>query len=117
MKQSRRLKKDLARALRHGRSSAPPQLRGYSFRCICGLEVSGIYRLSKIELALQARTGKLAPLNKKKVVCRVMRGAAAGQKWSQTAGHDVGCGRTLEDVEQELARRKQDGVALWAKVA
>ena len=92
-------------------------LRGYRFRCICGLWVTGSYPLSKEEAELSTGARVLVPLDPTRAVCRVYRGKAAGQPLSVVDDHDVGCGRTLEKVLQELDDRKGMGVPAWAKAS
>lgn len=72
-------------------------LRAYRFGCVCGRHVRGNYvlRLSRLQEALFESRGIVPPLDKRKAVC-------------------PRCGRTMEQVEEELAKRKAEGIPAWA---
>ena len=75
--------------------------RGYTFVCLCGLHVEGKYAVEG-----EIRKGEpVPPIDPKRAVCQVARGSAGGQPNSTTGIHYVGCGRTLADLNEELAQR------------
>lgn len=79
-------------------------LRGYTFKCLCGRQVVGTYSITAEEFNSQTENG-LAPIDKKRAICTEMRGVPAGKGVLTTksaAPHDVGCGRTLAEVDRVL---------------
>lgn len=91
--------------------------RGYRFKCICGRDVQGAYPLPPGQAAQQIKTGQLAPVDRDRAICSDSVNAPAGQRFAGTLrGRIVGCGRTLKQVDEEIARRSREGIPIWASL-
>ena len=84
--------------------------RAYSYRCFCGLDVTGSYPAGTESVD--------GPVDKTRAVCRMTKGAANFPAWSRASAktvkaHSVGCGRTLaeSDAAFEAQRLERKAVA------
>ena len=74
-----------------------PGYREYRFDCLCGLHVRGRYAIADVN--------DPGELDRNRAVCRMIRGLPENARGKLSPKspepHQVGCGRTLEQVDRE----------------
>lgn len=118
-----------ARRQRPQRRPSPVSLlRAYSFKCVCGLTVSGVYRLVpedfvSTRVAVVHLTLKKTGIDPTRAVCQMTKGQPGQGSMSRKAGvataksivgHMVGCGRTLAESDAAFAAQQLERKAVAA---